>query len=206
MNASNTMEIHRLTAAQDNVTGDYRQLDYVSMEDQASRMAQIWYLVFITGVVAVAFFFLALNIGKLPAGFQIGIQEIVVGVIVAVATLIAQVGMHVLILRSYGAKPDVGVFRNGIIYIAVPGYGLRRNSVIMAALGPLVALITLSLIGMWLFQGTLWVAVFALVGAVTIGASTSHLWAIATLLRYPSAAWAVDDGHGMRILLPVGEN
>ncbi len=200
------METYRLTSAQDNGTGDYRQVGYVRTEDQASRMAQIWFLVFITVVVAIAFFSLALNFGKLPAGFQIGIQEVVVGVIVAVATLAVQLGMHVLVLRSYGAKPEFGVFRNGILYITVPGYGLRRNSLIVAALAPLIVLIAVSLIGMWLLQGTVGVAVFALVGAVNIGVSTSHLWAVATLLRYPSSAWAVDDGHGMRILLPKGEN
>jgi hypothetical protein len=205
MKEPNTMETHRLTSAQDNATGEYRQLDYVRTEDQASRMVQIWFLVFITFVVAIAFFFLAWNFGKVPSSFRIGLPEIVVGFIVFAATLIAQLWMHVLILRSYGAKPDVGVFRNGIVYIAVPGYGLRRNSVIVAALAPLVVLTALSLIGMWLLQASPWAALFALIGAVNIGVSTSHLWAIVTLLRYPSSAWTVDDGQGMRILLPMGD-
>ncbi len=199
------METYRLASAQDNVTGDYRQLDYVRTQDQASRMGHMWFLLILTGVVAIAFFFLAWNFGQLPASFQIGIQEIVVGVVVSIATLIVQIGMHVLILRSYGAKPELKVFRNGIPYITVPGYGLRRNSLIVAALTPLVALTALSLIGVWMLQASPWAALFALVGAVNIGASMSHLGAVATLLRYPSRAWAVDDGNGMRILLPMGD-
>lgn len=197
------METYHLTYAQDNVTGEYRQVDYMRIEDQASRMTQFWLLALITCVAAFVFFFLAWNFGRLPASFEFGIQQVVIGAIVFVATLVTQVGMHVLILRFYGAKPEFGVFRNGIAYISVTGYGLRRNSVIVAALSPLVVLIGLALIGIWLVQGTPWVALFALIGVVSVGASTSHLWGIATLLRYPSNAWTVDDGHGMRILLPM---
>ena len=197
------METYHLTSAQDNVTGEYQQVDYIKVQDEASRMMQFWFLAFITCAAAFAFFLLAWNFGRFPASFQFGIQEIVIGTIVFVATFVTQLGMHVLILRFYGAKPQFGVFRNGIAYISIPGYGLRRNSVIAAALIPFVVLIGLSLIGIWLVQGTPWVALFALIGVVVAAASTSHLWMIATLLRYPNSAWTVDDGQGMRILLPI---
>ncbi len=74
---------------------------------------------------------------------------------------------------------------------------------IMTALAPLILLTGLSLLGIGLFQGTVWVALFALIAVTSAGASTSHLWVIAHLLRYPSSAWIVDDEHGMRILLPM---
>ncbi len=197
------METFNLTSAQDNVTGEYRQVHYMRVQNAASLMTQFWLLVTVSCVAALALYFLAWNLGKLPADFRVGIQEIVIGVIVSVAALLTQVWMHVQILRFYGAKPELGLFRNGIFYISVPRFGLRRNSVIVAALTPPVVLIGLSLIGIWVVQGTPWVALFALIAVVNAGASISHFVMIATLLRYPSSAWTVEDGHGVRILLPT---
>ncbi len=197
------METYHLSSAQDSVTGEYRQMDYIRTQDAASRMTDFWLLVGVSCVAAVALYFLAWNFGKLPSSFQVGIQEFVIGVVASIAALLVQVWMHVLILQFYGAKPELGVFRNGIAYISVLGFGLRRNSVIVAALIPPVVLIGLSLIGVWVVQGTPWVALFALIAVVNAGVSTSHLGVIATLLRYPSSAWTVDDGHGMRILMPM---
>lgn len=198
------METYHLTSAQDNVTGEYRQVDYIRVEDEASRMNQIWLLGFIVVVVTVAFVYLARNFGKLPPNFQIGTSEIVIGIIVIFATLMTQAWMYGLVLSHYGAKPQFGVFRKNVIaYISAPGYGLRRNSIIVTALLPLAVLVGLALLGIWLTKGTAWVALFALIAVVSAGASTSHLWEIVRLLHYPSSAWAVDDEHGMRILLPM---
>lgn len=198
------METYSLTSAQDNVTGEYRQVEYMKVEDEAARMNQIWLLVFIASVVGIAFIQLARNFGKLPTSFRIGTLEIIIGIFVVLATLVTQTWMYGLVLRHYGAKPRFGLFRNNVIaYISAPGYGLRRNSIIVTAMAPLIALIGLALLGIWLLQGTAWVALFALIAVTSAGASTSHLWMIAILLRYPSSAWTVDDEHGMRILLPI---
>ena len=198
------METYYLTSAEDNVTGEYRQVDYVRVEDEASRMNQVWLLGFVVVVVAIAFVFLTRNFGKLPASFRIGIWELVIGIIVIVATLVTQAWMYGLILRHYGAQPKFGMFRNNVIaYISAPGYGLRRNSIIITALTPLIALIGLALLGIWFLQGTDWVALFGLLAVTSAAASTSHLWVIPILLRYPSNAWTVDDEHGMRILVPI---
>lgn len=198
------MKTYQLTSAQDNVTGEYRQVDYLKMEVEAVRMYQIWLLIFIVSVVTIAFVFLARNFGKLPASFKIGIWEIAIGIIVIVATFVIQAWMYSLVLRHYGATPKFGVFRNNVIaYISAPDYGLRRNSIIVTALLPPTVLIGLALVGIWLTQGTSWVALFALIAVVSAGASTSHLWGIAYLLRYPSNAWAVVGEHGIRILLPM---
>jgi hypothetical protein len=198
------METYFLTSAQDNVTGEYRQVDYMRVEDEASRMAQIWLLVFIGSVAGIAFVFLARNFGRLPASFKIGPFEIIIGILATLATLVTQTWMYGLLLHHYGAKPKFGIFRNNVIaYISAPGFGLRRNSIIVTALTPLIALTGLALLGIWLLQGTAWVALFAIIAVVSAGASTSHLWMIANLLRYPSSVWTVDDEHGMRILLPI---
>lgn len=198
------METYHLISAQDNATGEYRQVDYMRVEDEAARLNQIWLLGFVVAVAAFAFFFLARNLGKLPATFKLGPVEILMGIIALVATLVVQAWMYILVLRHYGAKPKVGMFRNNVIaYISAPGYGLRRNSIIVTALLPLAVLIGLAFIGIWLTQGTSWVALFAFIAVVSAGASASHLWEIVHLLRYPSSAWAVDDEHGMRILLPM---
>ncbi len=197
------METYRLTAAQDNLTGDYRQVGYISVEGVATQITQIALLALIIGGMAYAFSALARNFGRLPAGFRVGPIEIIIGLIVFVATFFTQEWMHVLVLRHYGAQPRVGFGKNGIFYISVPEYGLRRNSLIVAALTPLVLLTALALLGIWLFQGTAWVALFALIAVLNAGASTADLWAVALLLRYPSTALMLDDGHGMRVLLPV---
>jgi hypothetical protein len=198
------MDTYRLTAAQDNLTGDYRQVGYISVEGLATNITQIGVLAIITTAAAFAFVALARNLGRLPASFQIGPLEIGIGLVIFVATLVTQEWMHVLVLRHYGARPKLGFFRNnGIFYISIPEYGLRRNSLIVAALAPLVLLTGLPLLAIWLFQGTAWVALFALIAAVNAAASSSDLLMVALLLRYPSTAWIVDDEHGMRVLLPL---
>lgn len=198
------METYRLNAAQDNAIGEYRQVGYVNVGDVASRVTQIWLLLAIVFVTAYAFYFLARNLGKLPAGFRIGLAEAVIGFVVFLATIALQEWMHVLILRRYGARPEFRLFRhNAIAYISIGEYGLRRNTLILVALTPLVLVTCLALLGIWLFQGTAWVALFALIAVVNAAASTSDVWVTALLLRYPSSAWTVDDEDGMRILMPM---
>jgi hypothetical protein len=198
------METYNLTSAQDNVTGEYREVRYVRMGDIASRLTQIWLLGAIVFGMAYAFSIIARDFGKLPASFRVGLPEIAAGFVVFLGTIALQEWMHVLVLRRYGVRPEFGLFRNNAIaYISVDGYGLRRNTVIVAALTPLVLLTSLSLLAIWLFQGTSWVALFALIAVVNAGAATSDLWVVAILLRYPSSAWTVDDKDGMRILMPM---
>jgi hypothetical protein len=201
---SSGMETYHLTSAQDNAIGDYRQVGYMKFENEASRLMQFWLWVFITIVAAFAFFFLARDLGKLPGSFQLGAAEILIGIVVFVATLAIHEGIHVLVMRRYGVRPKFGLTRNKVIAtITVPGYGFHRNTVIWMALAPLIVLTALALLGIWLFQGTTWVALFALIGVVNTGAAIADLWMIAILLRYPSNAWTVDDEHGMRILLQL---
>jgi hypothetical protein len=198
------METYHLASAQDNLTGEYRQVGYMSVEDDASRMNQVWSMAFLVAVVAWAFIFLARKFGNLPAGFSIGPREILLGILIMAGTLVAQAWLSILLLRRFGAQPQFGLFRNNVIaYVSAAGYGLRRNSVILMALAPLALLLGLSLLGIWLSRGTAWVAVFALIAVTSAGASANNFWTIVNLLRYPSSAWTVDDEHGMRILLPL---
>lgn len=198
------METYHLTSAQDNVTGEYRQVGYMRFEDEASRIMQFWLWVFITAAAAFVFFSLARNFGKLPESFRIGAPEIGIGIIIFVATPVIHESMHVLVMRRYGARPKFGLSRNKVIAtITVPGYGFRRNTVILVALTPLAVLTCLALLGIWLVQGTNWVALFALIAVVNVGTAVTDLWMIAILLRYPSGAWTVDDKDGTRILMPM---
>ncbi|MGE5250848.1 MAG: DUF3267 domain-containing protein [Bacteroidota bacterium] len=198
------MDTYHLNAAQDNLTGEYRQVGYVKVGEVASRLMQIWMLGAIVFLMALLFSFLARSFGRLPAGFRLGALEIASGFVVFLGTIILQEWVHVLVLRLYGARPEFGLFRNkAIAYISLEGYGVRRNTLIVAALVPLILITGLALLGTWLFQGTPWVALFALIAVVNVGASISDLWVMAVLLRYPSAAWTVDDGDGMRVLMPM---
>ena len=198
------METYHLTSAQDNVTGEYQQVGYMSFEDEAARIKQLWLWVFITIMAAYGFSFLARSFGKLPEGFRIGTLEIVIGVIVFAATLVTHEWIHVLVMRRFGARPEIGLSRNKVIAtITVPGFGFRRNTIILVALAPLIVLTCFAVLGIWLVQGTSWVALFALIAIVNAGSAVADLWQIALLLRYPSSAWTVDEKDGTRILLPI---
>ncbi len=176
----------------------------MKFEDEASRLLQFWLWALITAVAAFVFYFLARDFGKLPESFRIGTPEIVIGIVVFVATLIIHEWMHGLIMRWYGGRPKFGMTRNGVVAtITAPGYGFRRNTVILVALTPFVALTCLALLGIWLLQGTYWVAMCSLIAAVNAGVTVNDLWLIAILLRYPRNAWTVDDKDGMRILMPM---
>ncbi len=198
------METYHLTAAQDNATGEYRQVGYMGFENEASRLFQFWLWAFITAVAAIIFYFLARNFGKLPESFHIGALEILIGVVVSAVTVVIHELLHSLVLRRYGARPEFKLSRNKVIAtLTAPGYGFHRNTVILVALTPLVVLTCLALLGIWLSQGTTWVALFALIAVINAGAAITDLWMIAILLRYPSSAWTVDDQDGMRILMPA---
>ncbi len=198
------METFTVNSAQDNATGEYRQVGFINGDEIGSRIMQIWYLVVITAVAALVFFFLARSLGKLPAAFRIGSRELGIGGIVLVITVLIHEGMHILILRGYGVKPKITLFQNKVLAtITVPGYGFRRNTVILEEITPLLVLTCLALLGIWLGRGTPWAALFALVGMVNAVASIGDLWLTAALLRYPPHAWTVNDAGGIRILMPV---
>ncbi len=101
------METYHLASAQDNVTGEYRQVGYVKFEDEASRIMQFWLWAFIAAVVAFIFYFLARNFGKLPESFQVGTSEIVIGIVVVAATLVTHEWIHSLTMRWLGHDPNL---------------------------------------------------------------------------------------------------
>lgn len=198
------METYHLNSAQDGFTGEYRQVGYMNMKEEALKMLNLWLWVFLAALEAYIFYFLARNLGKLPADFRIGVSEIAIGVVVLVVTLIVHEWIHGLVLRRYGARPKFRLFHNNAIAtIEIPEFGVRRNTLILTAFTPFVVLTCLALLGIWLFQGTNWVALFALVAIINGGAAIGDLWVVAILLRYSSNAWTVDDENGMRILMPM---
>lgn len=193
-----------MTSAQDNATGEYRQVGYMKFENEASRLLQFWPWIFISIALTFAFFYLARILGKLPENFRLGYPEIVIGIVAFIATLVVHESIHVLAMRRYGVRPKIGLTRNKVIAtITVPGYGFHRNTVIWTALAPLITLTVIAVLGMLLFQGTPWVALFALIGIVNTGSAIADMWMVGILLRYPSSAWTVDEEDGTRILLPV---
>lgn len=172
------LETYHLTSAQDNLTGEFRQVGYMKFENEASRIMQFWFWAFIAIMATFVFYFLARVFGKLPEGFRIGTSEIVIGIIVIAATLVIHEWIHALTMRRYGARPEFGMSRNKVVAtITAPGYGFRRNTVILVAL-------------------------FALIAVVNAASAVNDFWIIGFLLRYPNNAWAVDDKDGMRILMP----
>ncbi len=198
------MESYHLTSAQDNFIGEFRQVGYLKFGEEASRIMQFWLWATISAVAAFVFYYLIREFGKMPLGFHIGVAEIVIGLIVVVATLVIHELIHALVMIRYGARPKFEMSQHNIVAtITAQGYGFRRNTVILVALTPLIVLTCFALLGIWLFQGTYWVALFALIAVINAGSSISDFWLVRILLHYPSNTWTVDEKEGMQILLPV---
>jgi hypothetical protein len=129
--------------------------------------------------------------------------EILIFLIGVIAVLAMHEFVHGLIMQSFGAKPGYGFYLKGLMFYAkAPGYAFERWQYIILLLGPLVSLSVIACIGIVVLSGNPMVWVVALWGIMNAGASNGDLWITAIVLRYPAAAYVVDEGDGMRILLP----
>jgi hypothetical protein len=89
-----------------------------------------------------------------------------------------------------------------MLYATSPGFSYRRNSYIAISLAPLVVLSALVVLGMWLMQGTLWVALLAVCGAFNASGAIGDVWITTIVLRYAPTARIVDERDGIRVFLP----
>jgi Putative zincin peptidase len=89
-----------------------------------------------------------------------------------------------------------------MFYATSPGYAYRRNDYVVTALAPFVFLSTLFVLGMWLLQGTLWVALLGICGVLNAAGAIGDMWISMIVLRYPATALVMDERDGMRVFLP----
>jgi hypothetical protein len=147
---------------------------------------------------------LAIGAGKMPNNLEFGMLEVVVWPAGVVVTVILHELVHGLAMRWCGARPQYGVLWKQIMFYATsPGYGFRRNSYVLVALAPLVALSCLAALGVLIVQGTGWVALFILCAALNGSGALGDVWLTSIALRYPEFAYIVDERDGIRVLMPT---
>jgi hypothetical protein len=166
----------------------------------AQALALVSFVVF--GVI---FFELAIVVGQLPALglFSIGLAECGAVLIGVILTLVLHELTHGLAMQVFGATPTYGVLWKGLmLYATSPGYAYPRSAYLVIILAPFVGITVLALLGMWALQGTVWVPLLALCGAVNASGAIGDLWMLTIVLRYAPHAYVMDERDGMRVFLP----
>ena len=187
------------------LSNDYQEVLYWTITEKPMRVIAMNILAaFLFVIFGFIFSWLAFNLGKLPsdAGFSLfDLGTIGLGFSGVLLTL----GLHDLIqgltMQIFGEKLKYGIIWQGILSATSPTYA-RRNSFVVVALAPFVSLSILFVLGMWLLQGTLWVALLGICGIFNAAGAIGDLWITAIVLRYPTAAYVVDERDGVRVFLP----
>jgi hypothetical protein len=189
----------------DSLPDGYQEVLYWRVTEKYSRVV----LLNIVGLLmlvlfGVLFSSLAVTLGKLPPGMiELGLPEIGLGILAILLTLVLHELIHGLVMRIFGAKPRYGALWNqAMFYATAPGYAFPRNHYIVVALAPFILIGMLVVLGMWLLQGTLWVALFGVGGLFNASGAVGDLWITRIVLRYTDNAYIMDERDGIRVFLP----
>ena len=183
---------------------DYQEVLYWTLTGKPMRVIAMNILgIFLFVIFGWIFSWLAFNLGKLPSG-EIRISLSMIGLALAgvLLTLVLQELTHGLAMQMFGAKPKYGILWQGMLYATSPGYAYHRNNYVVTALAPFVFLSILFVLGMWLLQGTLWVALLGICGIFNAAGAIGDMWITTIVLRYPATALVMDERDGMRVFLP----
>ena len=154
-------------------------------------------------VFGLIFLNIAIGLGKLPSRVQIGLTEMILLLVGTLLTLILHELTHGVVMQMFGAKPRYGVlWKQAMFYATTPGYAYRRNDYLLIALAPLFILSILVILGMWLMQGTLWVALLAICGTINASGAIGDILIAIIVLRYTSTAFVMDERDGVCVFLP----
>jgi len=135
--------------------------------------------------------------------FRVGLGEMGLAVAGIVLTFILHELTHGLAMQMFGAKPKYGIIWKGLmLYATSPGYAYRRNNYVVIALAPFVFISVLTILGMWILQGTAWVALLAVCGVVNASGAVGDMWITMIVLRYSVTAYVMDERDGIRVFLP----
>ncbi len=184
--------------------GGYREVLYWRVTDKPARVVVLQAVgVLLLLVFGVIFFNLAGSLGRMPTQGNIGPAEIGLLLLAILLTFILHEAVHGLIMRALGARPRYGIlWKSAMLYATSPGFSYRRNNYVVISLAPLVVLSALVVLGMWLMQGTLWVALLAVCGAFNASGAIGDVWISTIVLRYAPTARIVDERDGIRVFLP----
>lgn len=146
---------------------------------------------------------LAIRVGKLPASFDFGLVELMMIIVGILLALIVHELTHGMVMQMFGAKPRYGaLWKQMMFYATAPGFSFTRNNYIVIALAPLIFISILVVLGMWLLQGTLWVALLGICGIMNASGAVGDMWITMLVLRYPVTAYIMDERDGVRVFLP----
>jgi hypothetical protein len=145
---------------------------------------------------------MAFGLGKIPSegNFRIGLVAISLSIVGVVLTLVLHELTHGLTMQMFGASPKYGIIWKGLmLYATSPGYAYRRNNYVVISLAPFVFISALVILGMWILQGTAWVALLAICGVVNASGAVGDMWITTIVLRYAATAYVVDERDGIRV-------
>jgi len=147
----------------------------------------------------------AFGLGKMPSegNFRLGLGEMGLAVAGIVVTFVLHELTHGLAMQMFGASPKYGIIWKGLmLYATSPGYAYRRNNYVVISLAPFVFISALAILGMWILQGTAWVALLAICGTVNASGAIGDMWITMIVLRYAVTAYIMDERDGIRVFLP----
>jgi hypothetical protein len=148
---------------------------------------------------------IAISVGKMSSegNFRLGLGEMGLAVAGIVLTFVLHELTHGLTMQMFGASPKYGIIWKGLmLYATSPGYAYRRNNYVVISLAPFVFISALVILGMWLLQGTPWVALLGICGIVNASGAIGDVWITMIVLRYAAAAYVMDERDGIRVFLP----
>jgi hypothetical protein len=181
---------------------NYQEVLYWTITGKPMRVIAMNILgVFLFVIFGFIFSRLAFSLGKLPSEGKISLSLSTIGLVLAgvLLTLGLHELTHGLAMQMFGAKPKYGIMWQGMLYATSPGYSYHRNNFVVIALAPFVFLSILFVLGMWLLQGTLWVALLGICGIFNAAGAIGDMWITTIALRYPPTAYVMDERDGMRV-------
>jgi len=183
---------------------NYQEVLHWKVTEKTSRVITLNILGVLLFVIFGLFFSgLAVLLGKLPSQGRYGLGEIGLAFAGILLTFVLHELMHGLFMRIFGARPTYGILWKGMMFYATsPGYAYHRNNYIVIALAPLVCISILVVLGMWLLQGTLWVALWGICGVINASGAIGDMWITMIVLRYATTACVMDERDGIRVFLP----
>jgi len=197
-------EINNPIPASGTLPNDYQEVLFWRVTEKRSRVITLNILAIPLFVIfGVIFSSLAVSLGKLPSAVKFGLSEIGLVLAGALLTLVLHELTHGLVMQMFGAKPRYGILWKGLMFYATsPGYAYHRNNYVVIALAPFVFISILAVLGMWLLQGTLWVALLGICGALNAAGAIGDMWITMIVLRYAPTAYVMDERDGIRVFLP----
>jgi Putative zincin peptidase len=198
-------DINALTEIRGTLRRGFHQVAHYKLSDSPSRgIPFLAIFMFLLG--ASVLILLALTIGKFDpnssqVGYGIGIWEAGGGLAAILATIV----LHEVVLghamRLFGAQPKYGMLRtNLVLYATASGYAFHRNAWIRVEIAALVMLSVVTILRMYILQGTIRVLQLIFCATVIASGAAVDLWMDSKIFRYSKAAYIIDEIDAFKVL------